>query len=226
MNVLSACLPFPSRAAAAVPAAPGLGWRLGCGAEELENHVKLQTLLAASPMPQESSTPASEGLCPCAFVLEFEVRSPVCGRGTQQDLEIPELSNAVALLGCFGQDGTWRRGEGSLAPSLCCSCGAQKDTVNKAEGTLVQSVSSSCQGKGLTSLGGCFCGAASPSAPCGDSFLDLALPVLPLSAHSDVQGFLCPWRSGARGLVLGAGVCYHTGQCFPAASPMQPLILF
>lgn len=90
--------------------------------------------------------------------------------------------------------------------------------MGKAEGTLVQSVSSPCQGKGLTSLDACSCGAASPSAPCGDSFLDLPLPVLPLSAHSDVQGFLCPLRSWTRGLDVGTGVCYHTWAVLPPCS--------
>lgn len=134
-----------------------------------------------------------------------------------------ELSNAVALLGCFGQDGTWRRGEGPQSVLQLWGTEGHCEQGRGDSGPVCLLILSR---KGVDLSWWMLLAAASPSAPCGDSFLHLPLPVLPLSAHSDVQGFLCPWRSGARGLVLGAGVCYHTGQCFPAASPMQPLILF
>lgn len=42
--------------------------------------------------------------------------------------------------------------------------GAHEGTTGKAEVALVQSVSWSCQGKGLTSPGGCSCGATSRPA--------------------------------------------------------------
>lgn len=159
--------------------------------------------------------PAVEGLQHNPSVQSFwNSRSSACWRETQQELEIFDPSNGVALLAIVWDmvHGAW--GVRAARPGVL-SPGSHEDTAGRA-GMLLQPVSLSCRGKGQPSPGGCSWGATSPPASCREAPSSTSPCRSCLSALTGTCcGFCVPGGAGT-GLAMGTGVCCDSWAVLPS----------
>lgn len=159
--------------------------------------------------------PAVEGLQHSPSVQSFwNSRSSACWRETQQELEIFDPSNGVALLAIVWDmvHGAW--GVRAARPGVL-SPGSHEDTAGRA-GMLLQPVSLSCRGKGQPSPGGCSWGALLHHV---ERLLPRPPPAGPVCQRSRGHAVVSvSLEELARGWPWGQACAVTAGLCSPAAA--------